>query len=95
MSEERRRRRDEPEGRDGDIAATIEEAVTEKLERLEEVDTTPSSRYIPTPVSRAVYESDVGQCSYVDTTGRRCSETKNLEFHHVRPYGWVAIMICP
>jgi 5-methylcytosine-specific restriction endonuclease McrA len=85
-----------------DIAAVIDDAVTEKLERLEakrfgktkapkknleEADTTPSSRYIPAPVRRAVYERDGGQCSYVDVTGRRCSETKNLEFHHVRPFG--------
>jgi 5-methylcytosine-specific restriction endonuclease McrA len=85
-----------------DIAAVIDDAVTEKLERLEakhfgktktpkksleEADTTPSSRYIPAPVRRAVYERDNGQCSYVDVTGRRCSEARNLEFHHIRPYG--------
>ena len=49
---------------DGDLAAIIEEAVTEKLERLEskrfgktksprksleKTDTSPSSRYIPAP----------------------------------------------
>jgi hypothetical protein len=86
---------------DGDLAAVIEEAVTEKLERLEakrfgktkaprksvdETDTSPSSRYIPAPVRRAVYERDVGQCTYVDPTGRRCTETKHLEFHHIQPY---------
>jgi hypothetical protein len=85
-----------------DIATIIEDAVTEKLERLEakrfgktknpkksieEADTTPSSRYIPTPVRRAVYARDNGQCTYVDVTGRRCSETKNLEFHHIKPFG--------
>ena len=57
---------------DGDLATIIEEAVTEKLERLEakrfaktkaprksveETDTSPSSRYIPAPVKRAVCES--------------------------------------
>ncbi len=54
---------------DGDLAAIIEEAVTEKLERLEakrfgkakaprknleETDTSASSRYIPAAVKRAV-----------------------------------------
>ena len=85
-----------------DIAAVIEEAVTEKLERLEakrfgktktprksldKTDTSPSSRYIPAPIRRTVYERDLGQCTHVDPTGRRCTETQRLEFHHVRPFG--------
>jgi hypothetical protein len=87
---------------DGDIAAVIEEAVTEKLERLEskrygktkvpkksleETDTSPSSRYIPAPVRRAVYARDRGQCSFIDEGGRRCTERRHLEFHHIQPYG--------
>ena len=87
---------------DGDLAAIIEEAVTEKLERLEakrygktkaprkslaETDTSASSRYIPAAVKRAVYERDLGQCAFVDETGRRCKETERLEFHHRKPYG--------
>ncbi len=79
---------------DGDLAAIIEEAVTEKLERLEakrygktkaprkslaETDTSASSRYIPAAVKRAVYERDLGQCAFVDETGRRCKETGRLE----------------
>ncbi len=87
---------------DGDLATIIEEAVTEKLERLEskrfgktkaprksleETKTSPSSRYIPAPVKRAVYERDQGQCGYVDPSGRRCTETERLEFHHHKPFG--------
>jgi hypothetical protein len=87
---------------DGDLATLIEEAVTEKLERLEskrlgktkaprksleETDTSPSSRYIPAPVRRAVYERDGGQCRFLDEHGRRCTETERLEFHHLEPYG--------
>jgi hypothetical protein len=88
---------------DGDLAKIIEEAVTEKLERLEakrygktkaprkgleDTDTSPSSRYIPSPVRRAVYERDQGQCRFVDKSGRRCGERNRLEFHHDRrPYG--------
>ena len=87
---------------EADLAAVIEEAVTEKLERLEskrfgkaksprksvdETDTLPSSRYIPAPVKRAVYDRDQGQCSYVDPNGRRCTERHRLEFHHRKPFG--------
>ncbi len=86
---------------DGDLATIIEEAVTEKLERieakrfaktkaprkrLEDADTAPSSRYIPAPVRRAVWERDSGRCTFVDGHGRRCTECDNLEFHHNDPF---------
>ncbi len=76
--------------------------MTEKLEKLEskrygttktprksleETDTSPSSRHIPAAVKRAVYERDGAQCAYEDDAGRRCTETKQLEFHHIKPYG--------
>ena len=87
---------------DGDLAAIMEEAVTEKLEKLEsrrygktkvprksleETDTSPSSRYIPAAVKRAVYERDGQRCVFVDENGCRCSETEQLEFHHLHPFG--------
>jgi hypothetical protein len=87
---------------DGDLATIIEEAVTEKLERLEakrfgktktprksveETDTSPSSRYIPSAVKRAVCERDQYQCVFVGENGRRCTERDRLEFHHHKPYG--------
>ena len=87
---------------DGDLAAILEEAVTEKLERLEakrfaesrkprkdldEVDTSSSSRYIPAPVKRIVRRRDGDQCTFVDKNGRRCPERRHLEFHHRDPYG--------
>ena len=71
---------------DGDLAAIIEQAVTEKLERLEtrrfaktnvprkgsaDTDTLPSSRHIPAAVRRAVHERDEGRCRFVDEQGRR------------------------
>ncbi len=89
-------------GDEGDLASVIEAAVTEKLERLEakrygktktprksleETDTSPSCRAIPAPVRRAVYERDRGRCCYVNPSGRRCTETKRLEYHHIQPYG--------
>jgi 5-methylcytosine-specific restriction endonuclease McrA len=87
---------------DGDLAAIIEQAVTEKLERLEtrryaktsaprkalsQTHTSPASRHIPAAVRRAVRESDGDRCHYVDEQGRRCSERDRLEFHHLYPFG--------
>ena len=90
---------------DGDLAAIIEEAVTEKLEKLERLeakrygkaksprksveqsDTSPSSRYIPAPVRRAVRERDGDQCAFVNARGRRCKARAGLELHHKQPFG--------
>jgi hypothetical protein len=88
--------------RDGDLAAIIEVAVTEKLERLEarrfaktktagkelpEAEIATSSRYIPAAIRRAVSERDEHRCRYVDGQGRRCPERGRLEYHHRYPYG--------
>jgi 5-methylcytosine-specific restriction endonuclease McrA len=87
---------------DSDLAVIIEEAVTEKLERLEskrfgktktprkslsDSKTVASSRYIPAAIRRAVHKRDNGQCTYVDASGRRCTERHRLEFDHRKPYG--------
>jgi hypothetical protein len=40
------------------------------------------SRYIPRAVVREVHERDAGQCTFVSSDGRRCSERAFLEFHH-------------
>ena len=70
---------------DGDLAAIIDQAVSEKLARLEarrfaqarkprkalsETDTSPRTRQIPAAVKRAVYERDGGRCRYVDGQGQ-------------------------
>jgi hypothetical protein len=85
-----------------DLAAVIEAAVSEKLQRLEakrygetksprksldETDTSAKSRYMPAPVRRTVWRRDCGQCTFLDASGRRCIERRNLEFHHDDPYG--------
>src|SRR5688572_12613472 len=44
------------------------------------------SRYIPREVKRAVWERDGGQCAFVSSDGRRCTERTFLEFHHIQPY---------
>jgi hypothetical protein len=88
---------------DGDLAAVIEAAVTEKLERLEamrfakansprnglsESDIRPGSRHIPAAVKRLVYERDGGRCRFVDAQGRRCTARNQLEYHHRHPFGF-------
>ena len=87
---------------DGDLAAIIEQAVTEKLESLEarrfaktkaprkslvDSDTSPSSRHIPAAIRRIVHERDGGRCRYVDGRGHRCTARGDLEFHHRHPFG--------
>jgi len=82
---------------DGDLETIIDDAVTEKLDRLEakrfaktgaprktlaDTDTTPNSRHIPAAVRRAVHERDEGRCTYQDTRGKRCTARDRLEFHH-------------
>ena len=86
---------------DGNLAAIIEQAVTEKLERLEatrfgktkaprkgpQATSRPSSRHIPAAVRRAVHERDDGRCRFEGEEGRRCTATDRLEFHHRHPFG--------
>jgi hypothetical protein len=82
---------------DGDLAAVIEAAVTEKLDRLEArrfgrtksprktvatSDVSPRSRHVPAAVKRAVNERDEGRCCYVDAQGNRCRARVRLEHHH-------------
>jgi hypothetical protein len=88
---------------DGDLAAIVEDAVSEKLARLEarrfartaaprktlgSTSTSPKSRYLPAPVRRAVYQRDGGRCSFLDGQGRRCTARACLEFHHRHPFGY-------
>ena len=87
---------------DGELEPVIEAAVSEKLERLEakrygasskprkspaQSDTRAKSRYVPAAVRRRVWERDGGRCSFVDRSGRRCTERHRLEFHHEDPFG--------
>jgi 5-methylcytosine-specific restriction endonuclease McrA len=87
---------------DGDLAAIIDRAVTQELQRLEarrfartqaprtapsKSDSSPRSRRLPAAVKRAVYERDGGRCRFEDGQGRRCSAREGLEFHHRHPYG--------
>jgi 5-methylcytosine-specific restriction endonuclease McrA len=84
---------------DGDLETLIDDAVSEKLERLEarrfgktetprktvaDADPAPKSRHVPAPIRRAVHERDGGRCTYEDASGRRCTARDRLEFHHHR-----------
>lgn len=88
---------------DGDLAAVIEAAVSEKIERLKarrlaatprpratlaRSDPRPGPRHIPAAVKRAVRERDGDRCAYVDSQGRRCGERRGLQFHHRHPHGY-------
>jgi 5-methylcytosine-specific restriction endonuclease McrA len=44
------------------------------------------SRYISNGVRRAVWQRDSGRCAFIASGGRRCTERKYLELHHVHPY---------
>ena len=82
----------------GDDAAVLDRALTALLTDLARKKfaatetpqasrgTAPGSRHIPAEVKRAVLLRDLGRCSFVGTTGRRCGERGFVEFHHVRPY---------
>jgi hypothetical protein len=85
---------------DGDLAKILEEAVTEKLARVEArrfaktprprqktIPKDDGSRRVPAALKRAVNLRDEGQCRFVDDLGRRCPERHRLEYHHRDPYG--------
>jgi len=44
-----------------------------------------SPRHVPAAVRRAVHERDGGRCTFVSDGGKRCEETRFLEFDHVIP----------
>jgi 5-methylcytosine-specific restriction endonuclease McrA len=46
----------------------------------------PSSRAIPARLKRQVWERDDGRCGFVGEEGRRCNETRGLEYAHVRAW---------
>jgi hypothetical protein len=41
---------------------------------------------VPREVKREVWGRDAGQCAFVSPTGRRCTESTFLEYHHIQPY---------
>jgi 5-methylcytosine-specific restriction endonuclease McrA len=45
-----------------------------------------SARHIPADVRRAVHARDGARCTFVSATGRRCEETRFLQFDHITPF---------
>src|SRR2546422_1858100 len=82
----------------GDEAEIVDRALTLLLEDLARKrfasterprpspGTAPGSRHIPAEVKRAVWLRDLGRCTFVSDSGRRCTSRAFLEFHHDVPY---------
>lgn len=82
---------------DGDPAAIVDRALTLLLMDVEKKlgaaarpqtprPTKPRSRHVPAHIRRAVNRRDGGRCAFLARDGRRCTERKFLEWHHVKPY---------
>jgi hypothetical protein len=85
--------------RSGDLAEVFDRALTllvADLERKKFAATarprgsrgqSDDSRNVPADVRRVVVARDGGRCAFVASSGRRCGETRAIEFHHLQPYG--------
>ncbi len=83
---------------DGDLDQILSRALTALLEDLARQKfaatgrprgghpAAPGARHIPAEVKRAVWLRDGGRCAFVGASGRRCTATGFLEFHHVQPH---------
>ena len=81
----------------GDLSAIFERAIALLLDRTLRTKaaitdrarsmavTTTHTRPIPAAVRRAVWERDSGRCAFKGAL-MRCTETRNLEYHHVIPF---------
>jgi hypothetical protein len=81
----------------GDLALLFERALEELIERelkrrvgagkpRRGVKPRPGSRHVPIAVARQVRERDGNQCTFVDSTGRRCPERRFLTLEHRHPF---------
>ena len=81
----------------GDIEQVFEQALDALIPQLEKRKfaattsarpgggrPTKSLRHIPAEVTRAVWERDQGQCTFVSESGHRCQARKFIEFDHVQ-----------
>jgi 5-methylcytosine-specific restriction endonuclease McrA len=80
----------------GDLAAVLDRALDQLIERLERRKFAacarstprrrphaPAGRYVPAQVRRTVWQRDQGQCTFVTERGQRCPARTRLEFDHV------------
>ncbi|MFZ5895726.1 MAG: HNH endonuclease [Myxococcota bacterium] len=81
----------------GELAAVLERAVEELIQREEKRrlgagvprkrrPLKEGSRHVPVEVARAVWQRDGGQCSFIDSEGRRCSERRFITIEHRVPF---------
>ncbi|MCC6666177.1 MAG: hypothetical protein IT375_20645 [Polyangiaceae bacterium] len=81
----------------GDLAALVERAIDEllaaELKRRMGAERPRArrslgegSRHVPVDVSRAVWERDGFQCTFVDEHGHRCSEKRYITLEHQQPF---------
>ena len=74
------------------LVSVFTEALDLLLEKLEPKEKGPEapqenhSRYIRQRIRRIVSDRDGHQCSFVSPSGHRCTETKFLEYDHVKPW---------
>jgi hypothetical protein len=81
----------------GDLALLFERALDELIEREmkrrmgagkthRRVKPRPDSRHVPLVIARQIWERDGGQCTFVDSEGRRCQERRFLTLEHREPF---------
>jgi len=81
---------------EGKIADTLNEALDALLKKFEpkprsiplekEEGRSLDTRYIPRGIRNEVWERDGGQCSYVSSSGKRCSAKRFLQLDHIEPW---------
>jgi hypothetical protein len=78
---------------DQQFASLFEELADLALKKLEpkkEVSPAPAkvseTRYIPEKVKRVIWHRDSGQCTYVDSKGKRCESKHALQYEHIIPF---------
>ncbi len=84
---------------DGDPAPIVERALSLLLAqtrkkkaaqtdrpRRSSVEPSRRSRAIPAAIRRSVHARDGGRCAFIGEDGRRCNETRALEYAHIDPW---------
>ncbi|MBI2519172.1 MAG: HNH endonuclease [Bdellovibrio sp.] len=72
------------------IEALLDKEIREnelKHSRTSQADDLKPSRYLPIQVRRTVVTRSGHQCEYRDKNAKRCSERRNLQFDHIKPFG--------
>jgi 5-methylcytosine-specific restriction endonuclease McrA len=54
--------------------------------KISEQPPRPGSRYVLAAVRHEVWRRDGGQCTFVGSTGQRCTSRHQLELHHIAPF---------